>query len=61
MDYGYVFLSDEELAKEANTSVQTIKKYHRKLKEIGCLDIIEIDGKPVKRFNLSKLKENAAT
>ena len=52
--YGYVLLSDEELAKTMNLSVQTIKKYHKSLIEKGYLEIIHIDDKEVKRFNLTK-------
>jgi biotin operon repressor len=55
-EYGYVFLSDEELAKNINMSVQTIKKYHKSLIKKGYLDIIEIDKQQVKRYNLTKLK-----
>lgn len=53
--YGYVFISDEEEADLQNKSVQTIKKYHKSLMKKGLLDIIEIDGKKVKRFNLYKI------
>ena len=55
VEYGYVFISDEEEAELQNKSVQTIKRYHKSLIKKGFLDIIEIDGKKVKRFNLSKL------
>ena len=55
LEFGYIFLNDEELSKEIGLSVQTIKKYHKSLIEKGYLDIIEIDGKEIKRFNLSKL------
>ena len=55
IEYGYVFISDEEEAELQNKSVQTIKRYHKSLIKKGFLDIIEIDGKKVKRFNLSKL------
>lgn len=54
-DYGYVFLTDQEEAERLNVSVQTIRKRHKSLQEKGFLDIIEIDGKKVKRFNLKKL------
>jgi DNA-binding transcriptional regulator YhcF (GntR family) len=54
-EYGYVFLSDQEEADNLNVSIQTIKKRHKTLQEKGFLDIIEIDGKKVKRFNLKKL------
>ena len=57
IEFGYVYLSDEELAEQMNMSVQTVKKYHKSLIQKGYLDIIEIDGKKVKRYNLSKLKE----
>lgn len=56
IEYGYVLLSDEELAKTMNLSVQTIKKYHKSLIEKGYLEIINIDDKEVKRFNLTKQK-----
>lgn len=55
IEYGYIFLSDEELAENINVSVQTIKKYHKSLIKKGYLDIVTIDGKNVKRYNLSKL------
>ena len=58
IEYGYIFLSDQEESEEIGWSVQTIKKYQKKLIEKGYLDIIEIDGKKVKRFNLTKLKES---
>lgn len=54
-EYGYVFESDEELSIHMGLSVQTIKKYHKSLIEKGYLDIIEINGKKVKRYNLTKL------
>ena len=54
IEYGYVLLSDEELAKTMHLSVQTIKKYHKSLIEKGYLEIINIDDKEVKRFNLTK-------
>lgn len=57
IEYRYVFLSDEELSENMNMSLQTIKKYHKSLIEKGYLDIVEIDGKKVKRYNLSKLNE----
>lgn len=53
--YGYVFLTDEELSEKVGLSAQTIKKYHKELIRLGYLEIIEIDGKKVKRYNLSKL------
>ena len=53
--FGYVFLTDEEEALAYNKSVQTLKKYHKSLIEKGYLDIIEIDGKKIKKFNLNKL------
>lgn len=54
-DYGYIFLSDQEEADRLNVSIQTIRKRHKTLQEKGFLEIIEIDGKKVKRFNLKKL------
>ena len=54
IEYGYVLLSYVELAKTMNLSVQTIKKYHKSLIEKGYLEIINIDDKEVKRFNLTK-------
>lgn len=54
-EFGYIFLTDEEESKSIGLSVQTIKKYHNSLIEKGYLDIIEIDEKKVKRFNLTKL------
>lgn len=56
IEYGYIYLSDEEESKEIGLSVQTIKKHHRNLIKKGYLEIIEIDGKKVKRYNLTKLK-----
>ena len=55
IEYGYVFLTDEEESENFGLSVQTIKKYHKSLIEKGYLDIIEVDGKKVKRYNLTKL------
>lgn len=54
-EYGYVLLSDEEEAEKIGLGVQTIKKYHRELIAEGYLEIIEIEGKKVKRYNLKKL------
>ena len=54
-EYGYIFLTDEEEAHNLNLSTQTLKKYHKSLIKKGYLEIIEIDGKKVKRFNLTKL------
>ena len=56
IEYGYIPLSDEEESKAIGWSVYKIKKYQKSLIEKGFLDIIEIDGKKVKRFNLTKLK-----
>lgn len=55
LEFGYVFLTDEEESAQLGYSLQTIKKYHKKLIEKGYLDIIEVDGKRVKRYNLKKL------
>lgn len=52
-DYGYVLISDEEEAEFLGLSVQTIRKYHKSLIKKGILEIIEIDGKRIKKFNLS--------
>lgn len=57
-EYGYILLSDRELADNMGVSEQTIKKYHKTLMEKGYLDIIEKD---IKRINLKKLKHNAKT
>ena len=57
-EYGYILLSDKELANNMGVSEQTIKKYHKALMEKGYLDIIEKD---IKRINLKKLKNNAKT
>ncbi len=54
-EFGYVFLSDEEEAKYLGMAVKTIKKYHASLIEKGFLEIVEIDNKKVKKFNLKKL------
>ncbi len=58
IEYGYVFLSDEEESKVLGWSLRKLRKCHKSLIEKGYLDIIETDGKKVKRFNLSKLKGN---
>lgn len=55
-EFGYIFLSDKELSEKIGLSEQTIKKYNKNLIKKGYLDIVEIDGKKVKRFNLTKLK-----
>lgn len=55
IEYGYILLSDKELADNMGLSVQTIKKYHRSLIEKGYLDIIEINEREIKRLNLTKL------
>lgn len=57
LKYGYVFLTDEEESEKMGLSIQTIKKYHKSLIDKGYLDIIEVDGKKIKRYNLSKLIE----
>lgn len=54
-EFGYVFLTDEEEAKNLGMAVKTIKKYHTSLIEKGFLEIVEIDNKKVKKFNLKKL------
>lgn len=58
IEYGYILLSDKELADNMGLSVQTIKKYHRSLIEKGYLDIIEINEREIKRLNLTKLSTN---
>lgn len=58
IEFGYVFLTDEEEAKSLKMAVKTIRKYHESLIEKGFLEIIEIDNKKIKRFNLKKLKAN---
>lgn len=55
-EFGYVFKTDKEIADIMGLTERTIKKYNKSLIEKGYLDIIEIDGKKVKRFNLNKLK-----
>lgn len=55
IEYGYILLSDKELADNMGLSEQTIKKYHRSLIEKGYLDIIEINEREIKRLNLTKL------
>ena len=54
-EFGYVFFTDEEEAKNLGIAVRTIKKYHASLIAKGFLEIIEIDNKKVKKFNLKKL------
>lgn len=56
MEYGYIFLTDEEESKIINVSLSTIKRMHKSLQDKGLLDIMYIDGKRVKRFNLKKLQ-----
>lgn len=55
LEYGYVLNSDQEVAQLFGLSEQTIKKYNRTLKEKGYLDIINVNGKEIKRFNLYKM------
>lgn len=57
LEYGYVLLTDEEESEKMGLSIQTIKKYHKSLIDKGYLEIIEVDGKKIKRYNLSKLRE----
>lgn len=56
-EFGYILLSDEELSEKVGISVQTIKKHHKALIEKGVLEIIEVDGKKIKKFNLNKLSK----
>ena len=53
-EYLYVYLSDIEESEKLGMSLQTIKKYHKSLMEKGILEILEINGSKVKRFNLGK-------
>lgn len=53
IEYGYVFLSDEEAALKLGMHVKTYKKHLNSLIEKGYIDIVEIDGKSVKRFKLN--------
>ena len=53
--FGYITISDEEQAKQCGMSVKTIRKYDKILIEKGLLEIIEEDGKRIKKFNLSKI------
>lgn len=53
-EYLYVYLSDVEESEKLGMSLQTIKKYHKSLMEKGILEILEINGNKVKRFNLGK-------
>ena len=55
VEFGYLFLTEEEEAKELGISIQTLKKYHKRLEQKGYLDIIELDDKKIKRFNLLKM------
>ena len=55
VEFGYLFLTEEEEAKKLGISIQTLKKYHKRLEQKGYLDIIELDGKKIKRFNLLKM------
>lgn len=57
IEYGYVFLSDEEAAIKLGMHIKTYKKHLNSLIDKGYIDIIEIDGKYVKRFKLNKLSD----
>lgn len=54
--YGYIFATDEEEALNSGKSIDSIKRNHRSLIRKGFLEIVEVDGKRVKRFNLTELK-----
>lgn len=51
--YGYVLLSDEEMAKQLNMSKQTIKKYHKQLIKLGYLEILNVNGREIKKFKIN--------
>ena len=57
-EFGYVLLSDQELADKLNMGIQTLKKRNNDLIRKGYLDIITIDGKEIKRFHLRKLSDH---
>lgn len=55
-EFGYMILTDEELSEALGMSPQTIKKYNKRLVELGYLEIItKEDGTEIKKFNLEKL------
>jgi len=55
MEYGYIYLSDKEESEVLGWSLSKLRRIHKSLIEKGYLEIVEIDGKKVKRFNLTKL------
>lgn len=57
-EYGYLALTDEEEAAWLGMCVSTIKKYHKKLIDLGYLDYVEVNGQKLKRFHLKKLAES---
>lgn len=57
-EFGYVFLSDQELADKLNMGIQTLRKRNNDLIRKGYLDIITVDGKEIKRFHLRKLSDH---
>lgn len=57
IEFGYLFLTEEEEAEQLGISTQTLKKYHKRLISKGYLEIIEVNGKKIKKFNLLKLTE----
>lgn len=61
IEYGYSLLSEEEESVIMNLSVKTIRRINKGLIEKGYLEIIEIDGKRIKRFNITKLNTNGQT
>lgn len=58
LEYGYVFMSDEEAAIKLGMHIKTYRKHLNSLIDKGYIDIIEIDGFYVKRFKLNKLSDD---
>ena len=57
IEFGYLFLTEEEEAEQLGISTKKKKKYHKRLISKGYLEIIEVNGKKIKKFNLLKLTE----
>lgn len=53
----YLFLTDEELAEKINLSARTIKRYNKELIKKGILQIIKVEGKEIKVFDLDVISD----
>ena len=53
VEYGYIFLQDEEAALKLGMHITTYKKYISSLTEKGYIDHLFVDGQEIKRFHLS--------